>query len=156
MRTSKSQLNRAIVLAAALVLFAAAGFGLSHGVPASADGPVFLTRVNKTITTYPRDNAFSVGSTTNAVATSSIAKLNVTGNANELYANLFEVASTTTAGGTATSTKDIFKVTSNACFQVVATSTATPVKLTFNATTTQGATNNGVLDWAYGTCNSVN
>jgi hypothetical protein len=104
--------------------------------------PVFLTRLASTTTTYPRNARFSVGTTTPLSA-----KFSVYANRGETMTKLLQVASST-----ATTQGDLFLINNVGCVQVIATSTLTPVKLTFNATTTHGATNNGVVDWAYGTC----
>lgn len=160
MSPSKSLLKPALFALGLVVLVALAGL-LAFSPVARADGIVFLTRIGGLISTYPRNNGFSVGTTTpTGAATSTIGKLDVTLNPSDKFLGLqadgwlkaFEVGSTTTAGGTATTTKDIFSIYNTGCIQTVATSSATPVKITFNATTTQGATNNFVLDAAYGTC----
>lgn len=133
---------------------------MGYGVAAHADSViVFLTRVNQVISTYPQNNAFSVGSSTASTPTGGRAKLQVVlgytgylnGTATSTFGDAFDVASTT-ATGSATTTSDLFRINNAGCINIFATSTATAVKLTFNATTTQGTTNNGVVDFAFGTC----
>lgn len=143
MLTSKL-LPRALsgALGAVVALVAIASI-LSFSQFARADAIVFITRLGQVQTTYPRNNAFSVGTTSPTVA-----KLSVYANTGETNKRLFEVASSTAAGATV----NLFKVDNTGCIQTFATSTATPVKLTFTATTTQGATNNFSVDAAYGSC----
>ena len=75
-------------------------------------------------------------------------------NLREGYLAAFDVASTSTNGGAATTTADLLKVTRNGCIQLLATSTngtATPIKLNLD---TKGATSThpGTEYFDYGTC----
>lgn len=147
----------------ALVAFAAVALSLSYAglVNAQSANPVFLTRNVGVISTYPRNSALSVGTTTSPTqaATTTIGKLNVTlnpgdtflGAAREGFQKAFQVSSTTTAGGTATSTAELFSIYRTGCINSIATSTATPIKLVLSAL---GATStfNGTVYWQYGSC----
>lgn len=158
---TRSLSYKKIIAGIALAAAFASGIAVSLAAPAFADSPavIFLTRLNQVIATYPLNNAFSVGSTTASTPNGGKAKLQVVlgytgylnGTATTTYQDAFDVASTT-ANGSATTTADLLRINNAGCVNIFATSTATQVKLTFNATTTQGSTNNGVVDFAYGTC----
>lgn len=77
------------------------GAAVPNAVPITS---VFLTRIGGIMTTSPRSNAFSVGTTT-----PNGGKLNVYLNELEAFPKAFSVASTTGIG-TATTTKDLFVV----------------------------------------------
>lgn len=152
-------------------LFLAAFLGLGMGAGISLAGTAFaqdisqspvvvmFTRAAQVIAVWPRNDAFSVGSTTAMTPQGGLSALGVVlnysgylnGSATSTFADAFDVASTT-ATGSATTTTDLFRVNSAGCVNVVGTSTATAIKLTFNASTTQGSTNAGVVDFAYGKC----
>lgn len=128
---------------------------------ARADSVVFMTRMGRVISTYPNNDALSIGTSTAAtqVATSTVPKLGVTLNPSDNFLGLladgyqsaFGIASTTTKGGTATSTANLFSVRNTGCIQLTSTSSATQIKLVLSIT---GATStfNGTAYWQYGTC----
>lgn len=132
---------KALAITASLFLVAAIAL-LTFSPAARAGTIVLLTRVGNVQTTYPRNNAFSIGTTS-----STVAKLSVYANTGETNARLFEVASSSAAGVTGT----FLKVDNVGCIQTTATSTATPVKIVFSAL---GATStfNGTAYWQYGSC----
>lgn len=144
---------------AVVVLALAAGFS---ALAAKAD-VVFLTRQNRIMSTYPQYNAFSIGTSTvpgsgNATSTTGIGKLAVTLSPDDAFLNTldgyrkaFAIASTSTAGGTATTTKDIFSIRDTGCINAIATSSATPIRLNMEP---KGATStfSGTVYWSYGTC----
>jgi hypothetical protein len=151
MTTSQAKSTGIIALAAIAFAFAMFAFSAA-GVVRADNNPVFLTRNNSVMSTYPSTGAFSVGtSTPTGTPQAQIGKLSVTVGASETWQKLFQVASTTGIG-TATSTKDVFSITRAGCINTVATSTATPVKLIFLAVATTSS--NGFVTWAYGSCSS--
>jgi len=137
-----SKLLRSLV-GALLALTVLGGLVLLLSPEARAD-VVFITRIGNVQTTYPRSNAFSVGTTS-----SSVAKLSVYAYPSDTFTRIFEVASSSSAG----TTGDLLKVDRNGCIQMIATSTATPIKLVLEVGSTTGSTGQYfVTKWGYGSC----
>lgn len=160
---SKSKAYVAALLAGLLGLGMGVGMTLT-GIASAQDissSPVVVmfTRAAQVISVWPRNDALSVGSTTAMTPQGSVSALQVVLNyagylnntATTTFPDAFDVASTT-ATGSATTTADLFRINNAGCVDIAGTSTATQVHLTFNATTTQGSTNSGVVDFAYGKC----
>lgn len=148
-------------LLAALAMLAVSAIVLAGALVAHGDvnPPIFLTRLAGIITTYPRNVGFSVGTT--SPSTTIIGKLNVTllpsdafvaAAGRDTFRKAFQVSSTTTAGGTATSTADIFSVYRTGCVGIMGTSTATPLKIVLVTGSTTATATAGLLGVAFGVC----
>lgn len=148
MSTTEQPLKQTLLslLAATVALVAIFGAAFAFSPEARADAIVFITRLGNNQATYPRSNAFLVGTTTPNATTKLGTYLNV---GETLFRNAFDVASTT-GNGTATTTGSLLGITRAGCITTIATSTATPVRLNFLAVATTSA--NGFVTWAYGAC----